>query len=56
MIGQDRQAAFRQAKGDHDFTEQELELKTNRQLTREIHVLTAELHKRLIEDAASDPS
>ena len=27
MIGQNRQAAFQQAKADHDFTEQELELK-----------------------------
>jgi uncharacterized membrane protein len=26
MIGQNRQAAFQQAKADHDFTEQELEL------------------------------
>jgi uncharacterized membrane protein len=29
MIGQNRQAAFQQAKADHDFTEQQLELKTN---------------------------
>jgi hypothetical protein len=28
MIGQNRQAAFQQAKADHDFNEQELELKT----------------------------
>jgi uncharacterized membrane protein len=48
MIGQNRQAAFQQAKADHDFTEQELELKTNTQLTREIHVLTTELHDRLL--------
>jgi len=48
MIGQNRQAAFQQAKADHDFTEQELELKTNTQLTREIHVLTTELHRRLL--------
>ena len=48
MIGQNRQAAFQQAKADHDFTEQELELKTNTQLTREIHVLTTELHNRLL--------
>ena len=27
MIGQNRQAAFQQAKADHDFTEQELELR-----------------------------
>jgi uncharacterized membrane protein len=51
MIGQNRQAAFQQAKADHDFTEQELELKTNTQLTREIHTLTVELHRRLLRDA-----
>jgi uncharacterized membrane protein len=46
MIGQNRAAAFQQAKADHDFVEQELELKTNTDLTREIHVLTTELHRR----------
>ena len=50
MIGQNRQAAFQQAKADHDFREQELELKTNTELTREIHELTAELHRRLLGD------
>jgi uncharacterized membrane protein len=48
MIGQNRQAAFQQAKADHDFEEQELELKTNTDITREIHQLTAELHRRLL--------
>lgn len=48
MIGQNRQAAFQQAKADHDFNEQELELKSNTELTREIHTLTTELHSRLI--------
>ena len=48
MIGQNRQADFQQAKVDHDFTEQELELKTNTQLTREIDRLTIELHNRLV--------
>jgi len=52
MIGQNRQAAFQQAKADHDFNEQELELKTNTQLTREIHRLTTELHRRLLENPA----
>ena len=52
MIGQNRQAAFQQAKADHDFTEQELELKTNTELTREIHRLTTELHSRVIENPA----
>jgi len=46
MIGQNRQAAFQQAKADHDFVEQELELKTNTELTREIHTLVVELAKR----------
>jgi uncharacterized membrane protein len=48
MIGQNRQAAFQQAKADHDFQAQELELKTNTELTREIDALTTELHRRLI--------
>ncbi|MDT7548794.1 MAG: hypothetical protein QOE84_1188, partial [Actinomycetota bacterium] len=50
MIGQNRAASFQQAKADHDFREQELELKTNTQLTREIHTLTQELHRRLVTD------
>ena len=53
MIGQNRQAAFQQAKADHDFTEQELELKTNTELTREIHTLTTELHSRLLDGGRS---
>ena len=53
MIGQNRQAAFQQAKADHDFTEQELELKTNTELTREIHKLTTELHRRMMGDPPS---
>jgi uncharacterized membrane protein len=51
MIGQNRQAAFQQAKADHDFNEQELELKTNTEITRAIHKLTTELHRRLIDDS-----
>ncbi|WP_405883190.1 DUF1003 domain-containing protein [Streptomyces sp. NBC_01136] len=50
MIGQNRQAAFQQMKADHDFVEQELELKTNTELTRAIHAMTKELHRRLVED------
>jgi uncharacterized membrane protein len=52
MIGQNRQASFQQAKADHDFAEQELELKTNTELTREIDRLTLELHKRLVDKPA----
>jgi uncharacterized membrane protein len=50
MIGQNRQAIFQQAKADHDFNEQELELKTNTELTRAIHTFTSELHRRLLVD------
>ena len=50
MIGQNRQSAFQQAKADHDFVEQEMELKTNTDITREIHALTTELHRRLPAD------
>ena len=52
MIGQNRQGAFQQAKADRDFREQELELKTNTQLTREIDRLTVELHNRLLDKPA----
>jgi uncharacterized membrane protein len=44
MIGQNRSAAFQQAKADHDFTEQELELKHNTELTTVIHKLAQEIH------------
>ncbi|MHB1489929.1 MAG: DUF1003 domain-containing protein [Cellulomonas sp.] len=50
MIGQNRQSSFQQAKADHDFVEQEMELKTNTDITREIHALTTELHRRLPAD------
>jgi uncharacterized membrane protein len=53
MIGQNRQADLARVKADHDFKEQELELKTNTELTREIHVLTTELHRRLVPGDAS---
>jgi len=48
MIGQNRQAAFQQAKADHDFVEEEQELKLNTELTREIHNLTREVHERIV--------
>jgi uncharacterized membrane protein len=56
MIGQNRQGAFQQAKADRDFNEQELELKTNTQLTREIDRLTTELHERLLSKPAGPGS
>jgi uncharacterized membrane protein len=55
MIGQNRSAAFQQAKANHDFTEQEQELKTNTTLTREIEVLTKEIHARVLAGLVADP-
>jgi uncharacterized membrane protein len=56
MIGQNRQAAFQQAKADHDFTEQEMELHLNTQLTQAVHDLTVQMHRRILGADASDPS
>jgi uncharacterized membrane protein len=56
MIGQNRQAAFQQAKADHDFVEQELKLQTNTDLTKQIHTLTLELHRRLVEQGDAGPT
>jgi uncharacterized membrane protein len=52
MIGQNRQAAFQQTKADHDYENQELELKTNTELTRQIQSLTEELHRHIIGGSA----
>ena len=49
LIGQNRQAAFAVAKANHDFNESELELRTNTELTRQIHALTTELHRRVVQ-------
>jgi uncharacterized membrane protein len=48
MIGQNRQAAFQQAKADHDFLEQEQELKLNTELTRAVHAMATEIHSRVV--------
>lgn len=48
MIGQNRQAEFQQAKADHDFLEQEMELKTNTELTRAVHALATEIHGQVM--------
>ena len=53
MIGQNRQAAFQQAKADHEFHAQELELHTNTELTREIDLLARELHRRVLGSSES---
>ena len=44
MIGQNRQADFAQRKADHDFKEQELELKLNTDVTKAVHELAKEIH------------
>ena len=47
MIGQNRQAAYQQAKADHDFTTSEQELQLNTELTQAIHEMTEELHGQI---------
>ena len=47
LIGQNRQADVTRAKADHDFVEQELELKSNTDLTRAVLTLVRELDARL---------
>ncbi len=56
MIGQNRQGEVQRVKADHDFVEQELELKTNTELTRQIHTLTQELHRRLLDVDGPPPT
>jgi uncharacterized membrane protein len=49
MIGQNWQAAFQQAKDDHDFQASEQELHLNTELTRRVHQLTSDIHSRVLE-------
>ena len=53
MIGQNRQAEFAQRKADHDFVEQEQELKLNTELTKSIHDLTAIIHEKVTGDSGT---
>ena len=48
MIGQNRQSDFAQRKADHDFHEQEEELKVNTDVTKAIHALTQEIHRQVV--------
>ena len=48
MIGQNRQAAFQQAKADHDYQDVDTLLVENTELTRTIHELTEEMHRHLV--------
>jgi uncharacterized membrane protein len=47
MIGQNRQAAFQQAKADHDFAMSEKELHLNTAITQAIHNMIAEVHVKV---------
>jgi uncharacterized membrane protein len=44
MIGQNRQAAFQQAKAEHDFETNEQELHVNTELTEAIHEMLTKVH------------
>jgi uncharacterized membrane protein len=48
MIGQNRQAAFQQAKADHDYVNMDKLLEENTELTRLIHQSTQELHQHVL--------
>jgi uncharacterized membrane protein len=48
MIGQNHQAAFQQAKAEHEYLMGEQELTLNTELTRAIHELTSEVHERIV--------
>jgi uncharacterized membrane protein len=52
MIGQNRQAAFQQAKSDRDYGDVNRLLVENTNLTRLINQMTAELHQHVLGDAA----
>jgi uncharacterized membrane protein len=54
LIAQNRQAAFQQAKADHDFIEAEQALSTNTELTRAVHELTTEVLARMTADGDRD--
>jgi uncharacterized membrane protein len=56
MIGQNRQAEFAQVKADHDFQEQEVELKHNTQLTQRIEQLAEEIHAVICAKGLLGPS
>ena len=47
MIGQNRAAAFQQAKADHDFVTSENEIHANSEMLGLIHNLTVQLHNEI---------
>ena len=54
MIGQNRSADFQQRKADHDFVANELELRTNTELTRMIADLTRQIHHSIFDAPVTD--
>jgi uncharacterized membrane protein len=54
MIGQNRQAEFQRAKADHDYATEAQELRTNTELTRAVHTMTADLHRHVLGGAAEE--
>jgi uncharacterized membrane protein len=56
MIGQNRQAAFQQAKADHDYGDLNQMESLNTALTKEIHQLTIEIHQRVLGTGTSSPN
>jgi uncharacterized membrane protein len=53
MIGQNRQGAFQQAKADRDYMDVNRLLVENTELTRAVHHLTTDLHRRVLGDQPS---
>jgi uncharacterized membrane protein len=56
MIGQNRQAAFQQAKADSDYQQVNTLLEENTDLTRLIHRLTRDVHERIVDGATTPQS
>jgi uncharacterized membrane protein len=56
MIGQNRQAAFQQAKSDTDYQDVNTLLTENTNLTRAINQMTEELHRHVLGGTGSSPS
>jgi uncharacterized membrane protein len=54
MIGQNRQAAYQQAKADHDFDVSEQELHSNTAITQAIHELTKQIHEHVVARPSAD--
>ena len=56
LIGQNRQAAFQQAKADSDYQQVNTLLEENTDLTRLIHQLTRDVHERIVDGATTPQS